>query len=312
MCLILRRENLRRANDVRFEKLLEPSFFPTHSTIEKLDPSDSKRRPLVLKAKSPFQQPIDDSSVKQQQLIWQKEARSAVAWKRAILGAPRITPSAATASGGTARRNKPIAPLCSPTTRWKSATASSSNCTCGKPNATSKRFGTDCGTGIPSKKQPKRRSARRRTKQHSDGNSSSTEEPTAKKKRGRKGPETWKLRGAARPAHEVYDFDTRYVDPHLVAHKQAREKAQRRQNLLHPRLFDPHTIPACREYLGLLMQLGHICAEARQYKSAREAWLECLELDNNERRRQQERSSSCSLDFGARRPDAALPPAPPL
>jgi len=107
------------------------------------------------------------------------------------------------------------------------------------------------------------------------------EEPTTKKKRGRKGPETWKLRGAARPAHEVYDFDTRYVDPHLAAHKQAREKAQRRQNLLHPRLFDPHTIPACREYLGLLMQLGHICAEARQYKSAREAWLECLELDNN-------------------------------
>ena len=28
-----------------------------------------------------------------------------------------------------------------------------------------------------------------------------------KKKRGRLGPETWKLRGAARPAHEVYGKD---------------------------------------------------------------------------------------------------------
>ena len=36
-----------------------------------------------------------------------------------------------------------------------------------------------------------------------------------KKKKGRLGPETWKLKGAARPAHLVYDFDTRYVDPHM-------------------------------------------------------------------------------------------------
>jgi hypothetical protein len=105
-----------------------------------------------------------------------------------------------------------------------------------------------------------------------------------KKKRGRLGPETWKLKGPARPAWEVYDFDVRYVDPHIEAHKQAKEKATRCVNLLlvHKGRFGHDAPDAAREYLGLLMQLGHISAEAKKYKTAREAWLECIELEGED------------------------------
>ena len=105
------------------------------------------------------------------------------------------------------------------------------------------------------------------------------------KKKGRTGPETWKLRGAARPAWEVYDFDTRYVDPNMEAHKKAQEKAKRSQNLLalfRGRLACPEAPPVCRTYLGLLMQWGHLSVEAKQFKTARSAWLECMELEGNE------------------------------
>jgi hypothetical protein len=109
-------------------------------------------------------------------------------------------------------------------------------------------------------------------------------EPVPYKKRGRLGPETWKLRGAARPAWEVYDFDVRYVDPHIEAHKHAKEKASRCVNLLvvHRGRFGHDAPDAAREYLGLLMQLGHISVEAKRYKTAREAWLECIELEGDD------------------------------
>ena len=45
----------------------------------------------------------------------------------------------------------------------------------------------------------KQREEELRKRQLEDGNPQ-----PPKKKRGRLGPETWKLRGAARPAHEVY------------------------------------------------------------------------------------------------------------
>ena len=87
-----------------------------------------------------------------------------------------------------------------------------------------------------------------------------------KKKTGRLGPETWKLRGAARPASEVYSFDTRYVCPFETEHKQAAEKAQRVQNILylhkgqlgHAVLnsFSPLLSQTCREFIALLMRLG--------------------------------------------------------
>lgn len=109
-------------------------------------------------------------------------------------------------------------------------------------------------------------------------------DPEPPKKRGRLGPETWKLKGPARPAWEVYDFDVRYVDPHIEAHKQAKEKATRCINLLvvHRGRFGHDAPDAAREYLGLLMQLGHISVEAKKYKTAREAWLECIELEGDD------------------------------
>ena len=117
-----------------------------------------------------------------------------------------------------------------------------------------------------------------------------------KKKRGRLGPESWKLRGAARPACEVYDFDTRYVDPYVKDHEQAAASAARSQNLLrrhviadsatnnHPGSYLLHSIAPdeAREYLGLLMQLGYLCQEAKQYKTARGAFLECIELEGDD------------------------------
>uniref|UniRef100_A0A7S4MTR9 Uncharacterized protein n=1 Tax=Odontella aurita TaxID=265563 RepID=A0A7S4MTR9_9STRA len=112
-----------------------------------------------------------------------------------------------------------------------------------------------------------------------------------KKKRGRLGPETWKLRGAARPAWEVYDFDTRYVCPHMKAHEDAREKTKRVQNVLslyRGRFGEERSDeegppqPYCRQFLSLLMQLGHLSVEAKKLKSAREAFLECIDLEGTD------------------------------
>ena len=122
-----------------------------------------------------------------------------------------------------------------------------------------------------------------------------------KKRKGRAGPETWKLRGAARPAWEVYDFDTQYVDPHLKEREEARAKASRVRNLLSlyrgrfgemkndeeeddddadgSSTADYPPQPYCRNFLALLMQLGHLCVEAKKFKMAREAFLEVMELE---------------------------------
>jgi hypothetical protein len=115
-----------------------------------------------------------------------------------------------------------------------------------------------------------------------------------RKRRMRLGPETWKLRGAARPAQEVYDFDTRYVDPHVKAHKDALEKAQRSINAFHvckgkfgkevedngdkiP--FSSLLIQECRAFLALSMQLAQLCLEGKKFKSARETLLEVIDLE---------------------------------
>ena len=121
------------------------------------------------------------------------------------------------------------------------------------------------------------------------------------KKRGRLGPETWKLRGAARPAWEVYDFDTRYVDPYIQEHEEAKDKAKRSRNLFviykgqfgHVGLSTSTSTsttststlppqPACKNFLSKLVQLGHLCVEAKKFKSAREAFLECIKLEGND------------------------------
>jgi hypothetical protein len=125
---------------------------------------------------------------------------------------------------------------------------------------------------------------------------------TNKKKKGRKGPETWKLRGAAKPAWQVYDFDTRYVDPHMKAHEHAQQKAARSKNIFQlykgrfgqerPTIttaanddsvhdaFPPQ--PYCRQYLSLLMQLALLCIEANKIKSAVVTLEECVELDGTD------------------------------
>ena len=134
-----------------------------------------------------------------------------------------------------------------------------------------------------------------------------TEPPT---KQGKKGPETWKLRGAARPAWEVYDFDTRYEDKHAKAHEEACEKAKRSRNILvlykgrmGQELGPPQ--PASRNFLALLMQLGHLCLQAKKYKAARAAFIECMDLDGTDAPITSARCQLMRLYLEANRPESA-------
>jgi hypothetical protein len=133
--------------------------------------------------------------------------------------------------------------------------------------------------------------------------------PTANlKKKPRPGPETWVLRGAARPASEVYDFDVRYVDPHVKAMEDANEKARRSVNVLvvcrgrfaleeedlelglegstqqqtnkppSSSSFKPPQ-PQCRQYLSLLTQLGALHLTRKNYSTARTHFLSAIELE---------------------------------
>ena len=137
-------------------------------------------------------------------------------------------------------------------------------------------------------------------------------EPSTSRKKGRKGPESWKLRGAARPAWEVYDFDTRYVDPYIKDHEQANEKAKRSRNILvlyKGRLGDESNNgppqPQSRNFLSLLMQLGHLCLQAKKYKAARAAFIECMDLDGTEYPITSARCHLMRLYLEANRPDSA-------
>lgn len=129
------------------------------------------------------------------------------------------------------------------------------------------------------------------------------------RKKPRPGPETWKLRGAARPAWQVYDFDTRYVDPHIKALEDHKERMKRSINVFtlcrgrfamdYPptsttnntnnttnsnnkqddsELFIPPQ-PHCRTYLSLLTQLGSLHLTRKNYASARSSFLSVLELE---------------------------------
>lgn len=116
----------------------------------------------------------------------------------------------------------------------------------------------------------------------------------------RSGPESWKLRGAARPAHEVYDFDVRYVDVHVVAKEEANAKARRVKNVMREcrgrfaieeakekdgnntttSVFLPPQ-PHCRQYLSLLTQLGSLQLHRKNYSSARSSFLEAISLEGH-------------------------------
>jgi hypothetical protein len=127
--------------------------------------------------------------------------------------------------------------------------------------------------------------------------------PPRRRKKGRLGPETWKLKGAARPAWQVYDFDTRHVDPYQQAHYQAAQRIARSRNIMvlcqgrfgHEQDKDVPQ-PYCRQYLALLMQLGLLAIQSKQLfnnnnnnnsnsnnnKTARQAFTECMDLDSTD------------------------------
>ena len=132
------------------------------------------------------------------------------------------------------------------------------------------------------------------------------------KKRGRLGPETWKLKGAARPAHQVYDFDTRYIDPHMKNHEEAKKKAARCRNImiLCKGKFGAENDkdipqPQCRDFLSLLMQLGNVCMYSQQMKTARKSFLECIELDSPTNPITPARCQLMRLYMEANKPDSA-------
>mmetsp|Transcript_23840 Transcript_23840/g.35445 ORF Transcript_23840/g.35445 Transcript_23840/m.35445 type:complete len:470 (-) Transcript_23840:416-1825(-) len=124
-----------------------------------------------------------------------------------------------------------------------------------------------------------------------------TSTSTKKKRKKRSNPEAWTLKGAARPAWEVYDFDTRYVDPYLKAHEEAREKAKRVINAfqyckgMFGDVMDDNNggegkkkvsdllAQTCRSYLSLSMQSALLNLEARKFARARELFLEIIELE---------------------------------
>jgi len=130
-------------------------------------------------------------------------------------------------------------------------------------------------------------------------NSSTHRRKNNLRKRARPGPESWKLRGAARPAHEVYDFDVRHVDVHRIALDEANARARRVVNVMKAcrgrfasedgngvekggggasSSFPPPQ-PHCRRYLSLLTQLGSIHLHRKNYSSARRAFLEAVDLE---------------------------------
>jgi hypothetical protein len=129
------------------------------------------------------------------------------------------------------------------------------------------------------------------------------------RKKPRPGPTSWKLRGAARPAYEVYDFDIRHVDVHRLALDVANARARRVVNVMKvccgrfamddvvdndTQQYDKDTVgetkstttttfvppqPYCRKYLSLLTQLGSIHLHRKNYSSARKYFLEAIELE---------------------------------
>ena len=157
---------------------------------------------------------------------------------------------------------------------------------------------------VTEEKRQKEAEAKLRKKQEEED----AKEAGEVKKRQRAGPETWKLRGAARPAWEVYDFDTRYIDPHLKAHEDAKASIKRSRNLLvlyKNNFGGPEAPTVCRDFLGILMQLGLLYRQANRIKQARSILLEVLDLDSIENPITLARCHLMRLYLGASRPESA-------
>jgi len=112
-----------------------------------------------------------------------------------------------------------------------------------------------------------------------------------KRSKGRSGPETWKLRGAARPAWETYDFDIRYVDPNLEEQRKIDEKMKRVKNIFDiykvgfgTSIFNgtsPLLLSICREYLSSLMQYAMLNIEAKIFAPADSTLLQIIDLEGS-------------------------------
>ena len=130
-----------------------------------------------------------------------------------------------------------------------------------------------------------------------------------RKRRKRPGPETWKLRGAARPAHEVYDFDVRYVDKYIKEKEEELERAKRVINVL--KIYrgklgtEEAPQPYSRKFLALLFQLGILYLEKKKYKIAREAFRECIELEGTENPITNSRQKLMWMYLETNRPESA-------
>ena len=130
-----------------------------------------------------------------------------------------------------------------------------------------------------------------------------------KKRRKRPGPETWQLRGAARPAHEVYDFDVRYVDKHAKALEEDKEHTKRLINVL--KIYrgklgtEEAPQPYCRHFLGLLFQSGMLYIEKKKYKFARESFKECMELEGDQNPVTTSRQQLMRMYLETNRPESA-------
>lgn len=89
-----------------------------------------------------------------------------------------------------------------------------------------------------------------------------------KKKKGRLGYETWKLRGAARPADTLIDTFEDYNDPHAGTVDMF---------TLHMGSFSSH--PQTKVYLDLLTQLAVACGEAGFTRKEAETYERVLQID---------------------------------
>jgi hypothetical protein len=95
-----------------------------------------------------------------------------------------------------------------------------------------------------------------------------------------------------------------------MAHEEACEKAKRSRNILvlykgrmGQQVGPPQ--PASRNFLALLMQLGHLCLQAKKYKAARAAFIECMDLDGTDEPITSARCQLMRLYLEANRPESA-------
>ena len=96
-------------------------------------------------------------------------------------------------------------------------------------------------------------------------------------------PEKWELKGAARPASEVYDFDVNFVDVHVKALEDHKTSLARSVDLAVTRRgkfsHADSPQPMCLDFLNALRDHATECVAAKKFKEARETYKEAIALD---------------------------------